>query len=133
MTEIPFLDSYASVADFIVDDVDSSTKIYNRFDWLGTRNILYLQSELAHLEARLRELDGQDDTHEKFDRRRTGCDWGACPDAAGKGEDWARQKLVLIKQIRATMKEYREALTPDSAMTQLLPPSKNTHAAFNTR
>lgn len=133
MTEIPFLDSYASLAGFITGDVDSSTKIYNRFNWLGTRNILYLQSELAHLESRLRELDARDDMNEKFEQRRTGCDWGACLDAANKGEDWAKEKVALIKQIRATMKEYREALTLDSAMTQLLPPSKNTHAAFQTR
>lgn len=108
MAEIPFLDSYATLADFIVDDVDQSAKIYNRFDWLGTRNILYLQSELALLEDQLKKLDDEDQWHDKFERRRTGCDWSVCIDAADSGEDWAKEKLALIKKIRATMREYSE-------------------------
>ena len=109
MAEIPFIDSYASLAEFIVDDDEYSTKVYSRFDWLGTRNLLYLQSERAHLEARLRRLDAEDDMHEKFERRRTGCDWGVCIDAADGGEGWAKKKLALVKQIRETMKEYSKS------------------------
>ena len=50
--KISYLKGYPSLAAFIASDKDKSTVIYRRFDRLSARNLLYLQSELAELEAK---------------------------------------------------------------------------------
>ena len=54
------INGYASLAAFIASDKDRSTSIFRRFDRLSARNLLYLQSELAELEAQQDALDAQD-------------------------------------------------------------------------
>ena len=51
---------YPSLASFVASDKDKSTVIFRRFDRLSARNILYLQSELAELEARQDAYDKED-------------------------------------------------------------------------
>jgi hypothetical protein len=47
------LDGFPSLADFIASDHDRTSLVFKRFDKLAARNLLYLQSELAELEAKL--------------------------------------------------------------------------------
>jgi hypothetical protein len=44
---------FPSLADLIGSDPDRTSLVFRRFDKLAARNLLYLQSELAELEARL--------------------------------------------------------------------------------
>jgi hypothetical protein len=46
------LDGYPSLAEFIASDPDHTSLVFRRFDKLAARNLLYLQSELAELEAK---------------------------------------------------------------------------------
>lgn len=48
---------YPRFAAFISEDKDKSSTIYRRFERLAARNLLYLESELAELEAKQDELD----------------------------------------------------------------------------
>jgi hypothetical protein len=48
---------YPRFAAFIAHDEDRSTTIFRRFQRLSTRNILYLESELAYLEAEQDRMD----------------------------------------------------------------------------
>lgn len=66
---------YAEAANWMARDVDNETLIYRRFDELGTRNLLYLQSELLSLEHRLNELDREDAEDEDMDWQMVVCDW----------------------------------------------------------
>ena len=45
------LDGYPSLAADIANDPDRTSLVFRRFDKLAVRNLLYLQSELAELEA----------------------------------------------------------------------------------
>ena len=45
------LDGYPSLAEDISSDPDRTFLVFRRFDKLAVRNLLYLQSELAELEA----------------------------------------------------------------------------------
>lgn len=54
MTGFPLL------ADFISSDVDHTPSMYKRFGRLSARNLLYMQSELAELEAKQDEYDRED-------------------------------------------------------------------------
>lgn len=48
---------YPRYAAFIANDEDRSTTIYRRFERLSARNLLYLETELAELEASQDRLD----------------------------------------------------------------------------
>jgi hypothetical protein len=50
---------YPQLAAYIAADEDKSITIYRRFERLAARNLLYLESELADLEAKQDELDQQ--------------------------------------------------------------------------
>jgi hypothetical protein len=47
------LNGFPSLSEFIASDHDRTSLVFRRFDRLAARNLLYLQSELAELEAKL--------------------------------------------------------------------------------
>jgi hypothetical protein len=47
------LDGFPSLSEFVASDLDRTSLVFRRFDRLAARNLLYLQSELAELEAEL--------------------------------------------------------------------------------
>lgn len=107
--KVHYLIGYPSLAAFIASDKNNTTAIFRRFDRLGARNLLYLQSELAELEARQDAFDAQDlktlTTDQKGDLR----DWKVFAEQA-KDDNNVRDKerMQLIKEIREKMKEYSE-------------------------
>src|SRR5271154_1371889 len=58
--KINYISGYASLANFIASDADHSSVIFKRFDRLSARNLLYMQSELAELQAQQDEYDRDD-------------------------------------------------------------------------
>src|SRR5580692_1771025 len=59
VTDWPF--GYPQYAALIASDKDKSTTVYRQFDRLAARNLLYLETELAELEARQDSLDKEGD------------------------------------------------------------------------
>ncbi|KAJ2994267.1 hypothetical protein NUW58_g1596 [Xylaria curta] len=116
-----FLRGFPSLAAFIASDVDKSTLIFNRFDRLAARNLLYMQEELAELQAELEVFDVEDsqDTESK---------------KAGRNLNEFKKKsprrVELLREIRDKMKEYREALLAESHIAALPHPDKRTFKAF---
>ena len=100
---------YPSLAAFIASDCDHSTSIYRRFDRLSARNLLYLQSELAELEATQDALDSEDhqaSTHDKQCLR----NWQKLRERAkSPGNVKERRRLDLALEIRKKLQEYRES------------------------
>ena len=98
---------YASFAHFISSDPDLS--VYRRFNYISARNILYLQSELADLERRLREFDAEDHREEKLGNMdhilSTRC-WSTFS-ARAQFPGQEKEKMELILRTRALVKEYR--------------------------
>ncbi|PQE28778.1 chorismate mutase protein [Rutstroemia sp. NJR-2017a WRK4] len=126
--EIRHISGYPSLASFIASDKDKSTVIYRRFDRLSARNILYLQSELAELEARQDEYDREDVKGSMVDKQ-CARNWNEFRERA---RDTERQKdrLELVKEIRRVMKEYKEAIVLDSTLLSIEKPSSRTLTAF---
>jgi hypothetical protein len=58
--EIQYVTGYPSLASFMASDQDKSTVIFRGFGRLSARNLLYLQSEMAELEARQEAFDMED-------------------------------------------------------------------------
>jgi hypothetical protein len=67
---------YPRFAAFIAEDKDKSSTIYRRFERLGARNLLYLESELAELEAKQDAMD-KEYKEESIERKATARSWKA--------------------------------------------------------
>ena len=113
-TKIRYARGYPSLAAFIASDCDHSTSIYRRFDRLSARNLLYLQSELAELEAKQDTLDNEDYRASTYDKQ-TLRDWQKLRERAqSPGNLKERKRLDLALEIRGKLQEYREySLVPD--------------------
>jgi hypothetical protein len=123
------LTGYPSLAAFIASDRDRSTLIYKRFDELAARNLLYLQSELAELHSKQRAFDQEDLTADLPTKQcaRNFADFRRSASANGLKQ---KERWEVVKQVRETLKEYREALLFESTLAALPPPSKRTMRAF---
>ena len=111
--EVTYIRGYPSLAKFIASDPDKSTVIYRRFDRLSARSLLYLQSELAELEARQDLLDAED-LNSAIEVKESASDWSTFKDrseAPDNEHDRIRMKVVL--EIRDKIKEYSESSTLD--------------------
>jgi hypothetical protein len=124
------LSGYPSLAVFIASDRDRSTLIYKRFDELAARNLLYLQSELADLQAQQRAFDDEDLATRNLAVKQCSRNFTALTKARADGDVKQNQRWDLILEIRRAMKDYREALMFESTLATMLPPSKKILHAF---
>jgi hypothetical protein len=92
---------YPSLAAFVASDRDRSTAIYKRFDRLAARNLLYLQSELAELQWKQDGFD-KEDRNGDMNSLQAARNWSHFK----KRADADPSRLELVKEIRATLKEY---------------------------
>ncbi|KAF8860881.1 hypothetical protein BDZ45DRAFT_777884 [Acephala macrosclerotiorum] len=142
---------YPRFAAFISHGEDSSTTIYRRFQRLSARNLLYLESELAELEAEQDRLDQESGTHP--DLQLALSSWKHLNDLtdgllqtssstsdqeAGNSETGsvqianhakgvraaASQRLKLAFKIRDVLKSYQEALKLESNVLALSKPDQ---------
>ncbi|KAI1111685.1 hypothetical protein F5Y14DRAFT_303983 [Nemania sp. NC0429] len=119
-----FVDGYPALAAFIASDRDGSTTIFKRFNRLAARNLLILQSDLAELEAKLDSFDKDDGgTLETLQSLRNLEDYK-------RRAEVVPERMKLINDIRATIKEYREALLFESTLATIPTPDRKTLKAF---
>ncbi|MCJ1236228.1 hypothetical protein MMC14_004206 [Varicellaria rhodocarpa] len=131
--EVHYIKGYPSLAVFIASDRDKSTAIYRRFDRLSARNLLYLQSELVELEARCDRYDAEDaeDFGRPTDEKETASNWVKFKEkAAETGNIREKNRMETALEIRAKLKEYREAIVLESALISLKPPASRILEAY---
>jgi len=97
------LEGYPSFAEFITQDQDAA--IYRKFERLSTRNLLYLQSELHHLEGQLQQLD-RDDAKDirNEDAQKAAREWKYYSD---EGNSCAKIHRKLQARIAEKLRAYR--------------------------
>jgi hypothetical protein len=49
--KLHYIGGFQDLASFISSDIDGDATIFKRFETLSARNLLYMQSEIAELEA----------------------------------------------------------------------------------
>lgn len=113
---VHYVTGFGDLAKFISSDIDGDTAIFRRFDHLSSRNLLYLQSELAELES-LQKLYDEEDANDGFktsnwkDIRASGRDWAAfdagAQDINSPIHDRLQKRMALVLKIREKLKEYR--------------------------
>lgn len=101
-------EGFASFASTIASDREHSLVIYNRFDDLSARNILYLQSELAELQRKQDAFDKEDFLDDSAEATSIARNWQTLEDSAQEDGSKAQRRMKLIMQIRAKVKEYSE-------------------------
>ena len=102
------IDGYRELASFIASDKDRSAAVFRRFDELAIRNLLYIQSELLELEARLERLD-QKELKANLAVKAGLRDWSEVRKAAEDPSNTSsRDRLEVVDELRRTMKEYRK-------------------------
>ncbi|RMY47461.1 hypothetical protein D0865_08648 [Hortaea werneckii] len=126
-----YLPGFEEVAAFISTEDEGG--MYRRFRRLAARNLLYMQSELASLEDKLRRMDQGDkckiDTPEGVNAFQCAIDWDAMR-RLEPTDDKARERLALVMDIRKLMREYQEAVCLDQRTALLRAPSKAYLTAF---
>ncbi|KAF2740309.1 hypothetical protein EJ04DRAFT_196440 [Polyplosphaeria fusca] len=105
------LDGFPCLADFIASDPDHTSLVFKRFDKLAARNVLYLQSELAELQAKQEVFDAEDRSVQHGDLHIKECamNWESFRDASRQPENEKQKKrMELVNIVRVKMKEYRK-------------------------
>ena len=128
-SRLHYLPGYPSLSNFIASDRDRTTLIYKRYDELAARNLLYLQSELAELRARQHAFD-QADLHAKLETKQCARNFADFQKSTQADDFDQKERWKLMKQIRETLKEYREALLFESTLATFPRPPKRVLRAF---
>ena len=90
-------DGYAAVAAWMARDPDNETYIYRKFDQLGARNLLYLQSQLITLEEEMKKHDTE--YRKILEKRRVAREWERFREDA--------TAMKLAKDLQSKIEEYR--------------------------
>ncbi|VUC34359.1 unnamed protein product [Clonostachys rosea] len=113
-------DGYPSLAAFMASDPDRTALIFKRFDRLTARTLLYLESELAELQAQLDAFDEED--------RGSPCarNWTTYK------EKWKiyPQRAKLLEGIKETMMEYKRLLSYEGVLASQPAPDRRMLKAF---
>ena len=102
---------------------------FERFDRLSSRKLLYLQTELLHLQAQLQSFDEEDYKEKTGETILSARCWETL---AAKAEEHPREdeRLGIILKIRSQMKEYQEALVLRDRVLKLQTPGARAFGAF---
>ena len=127
---MPVFDAYPSFADFIASDPELS--VFKRFNYLSSRNLLYLQSELLDLQTQLQDFDEEDYNGMDGEILLSAKCWETFT-ARAKESQHPREKerMDTIRKIRISMKEYQEALVLRQKVLTLQVPGDRAFGAFS--
>ena len=100
--------NYRTFTSFMTSDPE--LLIFRRFDHINVRNLLYLQSELMALEARLKECDEQDAADGTMDAMLSSKCWESIEIGAAEGRPREAERMKLIRDIELATKRYSMAL-----------------------
>ena len=110
------IQGFPRVADKIAQDPDNTSTIFRRFDRLSARNLLFLEAQLAELEARQNKSDEQDLIAASLTTIECHSDWrkfeAYATERNGDGsftkpEQAAKMELAL--EIKEKLNEYRKS------------------------
>lgn len=98
---------FAALSSWIVSDGDQELLVFRKFGEISARNLLYLQSELLSIEARLRAWDEKVQGSNDTTLEEVAETWEMMIEQANEGKPEAKALLELVGQLRVKIKEYR--------------------------
>ncbi|EXJ76621.1 uncharacterized protein A1O5_01129 [Cladophialophora psammophila CBS 110553] len=131
---------FPGLARLLDSDKDKFLMVFNRFDRLAVQNLVYLQSELYQLQTELDAMDNEDLRCSPYESDFVSKElaiksWKNLREKdvkaiEGVPETIEQRRMKLIREIRATLKEYREAMLQQVQINNLDNPSDKTHFAL---
>ncbi|PSN67262.1 hypothetical protein BS50DRAFT_573989 [Corynespora cassiicola Philippines] len=121
---------YDSLAAWMTLDTDKEALVFRKFDYLGTRRTLHLQSKILELEYQLRDLDAEVSKnveskkslrkHELFEERAK---------ILGSADE---RRMKLLDAIHIRLTDYHETLLRQSQIADLHKPRSEALKAFRS-
>lgn len=104
----PYRDGYPAVAAWISRDPDHETYVFRRFDRLSARTLLYLQSELTDLEAKLEAFDRETTASNDMELKQSARKWETFAANVERRRPQEIERMRLVQNIEVKLKKYRE-------------------------
>ncbi|ORY70317.1 uncharacterized protein BCR38DRAFT_362064 [Pseudomassariella vexata] len=124
---------YTTAASWLARDSDNETLIFRKFDKLAIVNLLYMQSEILELEKRLDSMHLLTVNSYDLDLKDAASTWETLFHQSQGGKPAFRQdakeRMILIRELRERLKEYHEAILLQSQIAQLKHPEKRVLSA----
>ncbi|KAE9365191.1 hypothetical protein N431DRAFT_496331 [Stipitochalara longipes BDJ] len=95
--------------------------IYRRFGSLNSRNLLYFQAELTHLERKLHRLEAADLASTEGNRSKYSKDWYWLNNSVF---DETSEQIETVLAIRDKLKDYNDAVIQQSIVSRLPDPAR---------
>ncbi|CAG8952589.1 hypothetical protein HYFRA_00009695 [Hymenoscyphus fraxineus] len=111
------IEGYPKLACHMGDCPDSS--IFRRFGALNSKNLLYLQAELVHLEEKLQALEEADSNSPVGNASDYSRDWYWLENSIDEDNS---QQLETVLRIREKLKEYNDAVIQQAVLLGFSPP-----------
>ncbi|KAK5456261.1 hypothetical protein LTS15_005580 [Exophiala xenobiotica] len=125
--KLHYISGFQDLASFISSDIDGDATIFRRFETLSARNLLYLQSEMAELEA----LQARYDQEDAEEASKEGSGWSTIRSCGKAGMRSSEKPTHRVLRPETTSRSgWREALLMESTILSLRRPSKQAHDAF---
>jgi len=113
------INGFPRLAAKIASDPDKTTTIYRRFDRLSARNLLFLEAEIAELEALQDQYDDADSIYADNVTLNCHSDWRKFERYAGEKDGSGNfvqprqnDRMELALKIKEKLKEYRKPFHP---------------------
>ncbi len=106
--DVPTKEGFAAAASIISFDLDGEAFIFNKFDDLGARNLLYLQCEVMVIRKKLEAFDKEVAKFDAdMDLKEAARTWEVLQEQYQNGRADALKQMELIMDLRGKIKEYR--------------------------
>lgn len=101
---------YAQWASRLSSDPDNESLVFRKFDELAMVNLLYLQSGMLEIEAKLRALNERATRSLDMDLLRATREWETLIAQCNEGQPRpeAQERMKLIRELKSHIKDYRE-------------------------
>lgn len=99
-------DGYPALAAWIARDPDNEAFVFRKFNRLGARNILHLQSQLITLEYEIEQLDEEARKSKDLEAQQSSRRWETLMKQAGDPNRPERQRLEKLDELRKLLREY---------------------------
>jgi hypothetical protein len=99
-------EGFAAVAEWIALDPDNETFVFQKFDTLAARNLLYMQARILSLEQQFDALDTGVTESNDMSLKDAARSWEELVKQDSEDEVRARRQMELIAETREALKEY---------------------------
>ncbi|OAL07678.1 hypothetical protein IQ06DRAFT_264843 [Phaeosphaeriaceae sp. SRC1lsM3a] len=127
---LPSLHSHRTFGEFVCSDPE--LLLFRRFDVLNARALLYMQSELICLEARLREFDEGDEKNGSLEAMMPAVCFETILSRSSAGDQHEADRWQLIQRIQELTYQYNKMLLAQKQVRDIPGPNRRVWEVFSS-